>query len=131
VLRNRLDLTGAKLGCNAGECGACTVLLDGKTAYACMLLAIDVQGRKITTIEGLANGDNLHPVQEAFIEEDAYQCGFCTPGHIMAVTGLLKRNPNPSMNEVKAGVSGNLCRCAAYPHIFAAALSAAKKTGGK
>ena len=129
VLRNRLDLTGTKIVCDHGECGACTVLLDGLTAYSCMLLAVDVVGREITTIEGLAHGDELHPVQTAFIDEDAYQCGFCTPGQIMAVVGLLRQNPHPTLEEVKRGLAGNLCRCATYTHIFNATFAAAEKGG--
>ena len=119
-------LTGAKVGCDRGSCGACTVLLDGKTAYSCMLLAVDVQGRKITTVEGLAQGDKLSPVQQAMLEKDGYQCGYCTSGFVMSLTGLLNENPNPSLHEVQAGVSGNTCRCGAFQRIFEAGLEAAK-----
>lgn len=127
ALRDKLDLTGAKLVCDRGECGACTVLMDGKPIYACMMLALDAQGHNITTVEGLAPGERLHPVQEAFIEQDALMCGFCTPGFVMSVKGLLDKNPNPTVDEVKRGVSGNICRCGTYPRVFQAALAAAQK----
>lgn len=132
VLRDMLGMTATKSGCERGECGACTVLLDGKPRYACMILAVEAQGREITTLEGLMDGEKLGPVQQAFLEEDAFQCGFCTPGQIMAVEGLLRRNPNPTMDQIQLGLSGNLCRCAAYRHIFNAAGKAAelRKTGG-
>jgi len=129
VLRDVLGLTGTKIGCDRGECGACTVLIDGKPRYACMALAIEAQGHEITTLEGLMDGEKLGPVQQAFAEEDAFQCGFCTPGQIMAVEGLLRRNPNPSIEQVRQGLSGNLCRCAAYRHIFNAAARAAELRG--
>jgi xanthine dehydrogenase YagT iron-sulfur-binding subunit len=121
VLRERLGLTGTKVGCERGECGACTVLINGQPRYACMTLAVEAEGREITTIEGLMKGEELGPVQQAFLEHDAFQCGYCTPGQIMAVEGLLRSNPNPSIEEIRRGVSGNLCRCAAYEHIFGAA----------
>jgi xanthine dehydrogenase YagT iron-sulfur-binding subunit len=132
LLRDKMKLTGTKSGCERGECGACTVLIDGVPRYACQTLAIEVDGREITTIEGLADGEKLSPVQQAFIDEDALQCGFCTPGQIMAAEGLLRRNPNPSVEEIREGMSGNLCRCAAYQHIFKAVQNAAelKKKGG-
>ena len=131
VLRDTLGLTGTKIGCERGECGACTVLIDGKPRYACMTLAVEAQGHEVTTLEGLMDGEKLGPVQQAFTEEDAFQCGFCTPGQIMAVEGLLRHNPNPSIDQIRTGVSGNLCRCAAYQHIFkAAARAAALKKGG-
>ncbi len=126
ALRDDLGLTGAKKGCDEGTCGTCTVLLDGKPIYACLRLAIECEGHEITTIEGLAQGGELHPVQRAFIEEDALQCGFCTPGQILSVKALLDENPNPTEADVKRAVSGNLCRCGAYPHIVRAALRAAK-----
>jgi xanthine dehydrogenase YagT iron-sulfur-binding subunit len=116
-----LGLTGTKVGCERGECGACTVLINGQPRYACMTLAVEAEGREITTVEGLMKGEELGPVQQAFLEHDAFQCGYCTPGQIMAVEGLLRSNPNPSVEEVRRGVSGNLCRCAAYEHIFRAA----------
>jgi xanthine dehydrogenase YagT iron-sulfur-binding subunit len=127
TLRNQLDLTGTKLVCDRGSCGACTVHLDGKPVCSCLTLALDAQGRKITTIEGLAKGDQLDPVQAAFIEKDALQCGFCTPGMIMSVRALLNRTPSPSLAQVKHAVVGNLCRCGTYPRVFEAALSAAQQ----
>ena len=130
VLRDRLNLTGAKKICDRGECGGCTVLLDGKPVYACMYLAIRTDGKKVTTIEGLASKDKLHPVQEAFIAEDAYQCGFCTPGFILTSVALLEQNHNPSPEEIKFGLSGNLCRCGNYTEIGKAVSSAAKKMKG-
>jgi xanthine dehydrogenase YagT iron-sulfur-binding subunit len=133
VLREVLGLTGTKIGCERGECGACTVLIDGKPRYSCMTLAVEAEGLPITTIEGLLDGEKLGPVQQAFAEEDAFQCGFCTPGQIMAVEGLLRANPNPDLDQIRTGVSGNLCRCGAYKHIFNAAAKAAelrKQKGG-
>ena len=121
VLRERLGLTGTKVGCERGECGACTVLINGQPFYACMTLAVEAEGKEITSLEGLMKGEDLGPVQQAFLEHDAFQCGYCTPGQIMAVEGLLRSNPNPSPEEIRRGVSGNLCRCAAYEHIFRAA----------
>jgi xanthine dehydrogenase YagT iron-sulfur-binding subunit len=132
VVRDLLGLTGAKVGCERGECGACTVLIDGKPRYACMVLAVEAQEHEITTLEGLMDGEKLGTVQQAFADEDAFQCGFCTPGQIMAVEGLLRQNQNPTMDQIRVGVSGNLCRCAAYQHIFRAATKAAelRKKGG-
>lgn len=127
VIRDMLGLTGTKVGCERGECGACTVLFDGKVRYACMTLAIEAEGHEITTLEGLMNGEELGPVQQAFLEEDAFQCGFCTPGQVMAVEGMLRQNPDPSPEDVRVGVSGNICRCGTYKHIFNAALNAAEK----
>jgi aerobic-type carbon monoxide dehydrogenase small subunit (CoxS/CutS family) len=118
VLRDRLKLTGTKKVCDRGECGGCTVLLDGAPVYACHFLAIRADGKKITTIEGLAEGKKLHPVQEAFIAKDGFQCGFCTPGFIMSSVALLNANPVPSLEEIKAGLSGNLCRCGNYSKIY-------------
>jgi aerobic-type carbon monoxide dehydrogenase small subunit (CoxS/CutS family) len=129
ALRQRLDLTGAKRVCDRGACGACTVQLDGVPVNSCMVLAVDVEGRTVNTIEGLAQGDQLHPVQAAFVEHDALQCGFCTPGMVMAVKCCLDRNPKPSLEEVRHAVSGNLCRCGTYPRVFAAALDAAARMG--
>ena len=126
VLRDSLDLTGAKNACDRGECGACTVIVDGKAVYACMMLALQARGREIRTIEGLANGETLHPVQAAFIEKDGYQCGYCTPGQIMATVALLEKTPSPSGDQIRAGLCGNLCRCAAYNRIFEAAAAASK-----
>ncbi len=127
ALRDELDLTGTKVVCDRGACSGCTVWIDGLPVASCMTLAIDAAGRKITTIEGLATGDKLHPVQEAFIEKDAMQCGFCTPGMVMTAAALLERNPDPTLDDVKEAVSGNLCRCAVYPQVFEATLAAAKK----
>jgi xanthine dehydrogenase YagT iron-sulfur-binding subunit len=132
VLRERMGLIGAKPGCERGECGACTVLLDGTTRYSCMTLAVEAQGRAITTIEGLAQGEELSALQQAFIHEDGFQCGFCTPGQVLAAEGLLRRNASPSMDDIRLGMSGNLCRCGAYGHIFKAVqkAAAARKSGG-
>ena len=131
VLREELGLTGTKEGCSRGECGTCTVLIDNLPIYACITLAVEAEGRQITTLEGLMKGEELGPVQQAFVEHDALQCGYCTPGQIMAVEGLLRKEPNPSLEQVRHGVSGNLCRCGAYPHIFEAAKRAAVlKRGG-
>ena len=126
VLREVLGLTGTKEGCSRGECGACTVLINDIPRYACMTLAIEAEGRRITTLEGLMTGEQLGPVQSAFVAEHAFQCGYCTPGQVMAVEGLLRRNPAPTMDEIRTGVSGNLCRCGAYKHIFRAARKAAE-----
>ena len=124
---DNVDLTGAKLICDRGECGGCTVMVDGKSVYACMMLAIDAQGKQITTVEGLANGDDLHPVQEAFIQHDAMMCGFCTPGFIVSSAALLNENSNPTLEEIKVGLSGNTCRCGTYPFIFDAIKTASRK----
>jgi xanthine dehydrogenase YagT iron-sulfur-binding subunit len=126
VLRERLGLTGAKAGCERGECGACTVLIDDVPRYSCMTLAIEAEGAKITTLEGLMRGEELGTVQQAFVEHDAFQCGYCTPGQIMAIEGLLRAKPDPSLDDIRRGVSGNLCRCGAYKHIFNAAKRAAE-----
>ena len=130
-LRDVIGLTGAKPGCERGECGACTVLIDGVPRYACLTLAVEAQGSEVTTLEGLMDGETLGPVQKAFAEADAFQCGYCTPGQIMAVEGLLRANPNPSAEEIRRGASGNLCRCGAYKHIFEAAHRAAELKRGK
>ena len=122
-----IDLTGAKLICDRGECGGCTVMVDGKTVYACMMLAMDAQGKQITTVEGLADGDNLHPVQDAFIQHDALMCGFCTPGFVVSSAALLSENTKPTLEEIKVGLSGNTCRCGTYPFIFDAVKTASKK----
>lgn len=122
-------LTGAKIGCDRGSCGACTVMVDGKSVYSCMMLAIDAQGSKITTVEGLAHNGRLTAVQEAMVAKDGYQCGYCTPGMVMSLTALLRENPDPTLEEVQMGLSGNTCRCGTYPRIFEAALAAAKKKG--
>lgn len=124
---NYVDLTGAKLICDKGECGGCTVLVDGKPVYACMMLAMDAQGKQITTVEGIANGDELHPVQDAFIQHDALMCGFCTPGFIVSSVALLNENKKPTLTEIKEGLSGNTCRCGTYPFIFDAVETASQK----
>jgi aerobic-type carbon monoxide dehydrogenase small subunit (CoxS/CutS family) len=126
ALRYDLGLTGTKVVCDRGACSACTVWLDKVPVNSCMMLAIDVGKRHITTIEGLANGNELHPVQTAFIKHDALQCGFCTPGMVMSCAALLERNPNPDLNDVKVATSGNLCRCGTYPKVFDATLEAAR-----
>lgn len=131
VLRKNLDITGPKPICERGACGGCTVLADGEPIYACMMLAVDAVGKEIKTVEGLADGDDLDPVQEAFIEHDALMCGFCTPGFLMSVRALLDRNPTPSLDDVKSAVAGNTCRCGTYPRIFEAALTAARITRGE
>jgi xanthine dehydrogenase YagT iron-sulfur-binding subunit len=120
VLREKLGLTGAKAGCERGECGACTVLMDGVPRYACMTLVGEAEGVRITTVEGLMHGEELGPVQQAFLEHDAFQCGYCTPGQIMAAEGLLRKKPEPSLEEIQREMSGNLCRCGAYVNIFKA-----------
>ncbi|MCP3143495.1 (2Fe-2S)-binding protein [Pyxidicoccus xibeiensis] len=130
LLRNQLGLTGTKVGCDRGACSACTVWLDGEVAAACMTLVLDTRGRKVTTIEGLAKGDELHPVQRAFVENDALQCGFCTPGMVMSCAALVDRNPKCTLDDVKQAVSGHLCRCGTYPNVFKATLAAAQ-AGGK
>jgi len=130
VLRDRLDLTGAKKICDRGECGGCTVHLDGEPVYACMYLAIRADGRTVKTVEGLADGDKLHPVQEAFIEKDGYQCGFCTPGFLMTTSAFLEKNPAPTLDEIKRALSGNLCRCGNYAKLYGAVETAAKKLRG-
>lgn len=132
AMRDQLGYTGTKRVCNRGECGACTVILNGKTVLSCSMFAMDADGAKIETIEGLAKGDELHPIQSAFVKHDALQCGFCTPGFIMSSVALLRKNPAPNLDEIKQGVSGNLCRCGTYPNIFAAVDDAAKtiKRGG-
>ena len=120
VLRDHFGLTGTKPGCERGECGACTVLIDGVARYSCLTLAVEAAGSQITTIEGLMQGEELGPVQQAFVEQDAYQCGYCTPGQIMNAEGLLRRTPAPTVDQIREGMSGNLCRCGTYAHIFLA-----------
>ena len=127
VLRNHLELTGTKVVCNQGECGSCTVLLDGIAVYSCQMFALDAAGKEVTTIEGLMTGEDLHPVQQAFIDHDGLQCGFCTPGQIMATQAILLKNKKPSREEIIEGLSGNLCRCSAYPKILDSAIAAAEK----
>jgi xanthine dehydrogenase YagT iron-sulfur-binding subunit len=125
VLRDQLGLTGTKVGCERGECGACTVLIDGKARYACMTLAVEADGHEITTVEGLMAGEELGPTQQAFAEEDAFQCGYCTPGQVMAAEGLLRANPSPNLDQIRQGMAGNICRCGTYAHIFKAVAKAA------
>jgi aerobic-type carbon monoxide dehydrogenase small subunit (CoxS/CutS family) len=129
TLRDELHLTGTKVVCDRGACSACTVMLDKTPVCSCMTLAVDVGNRKITTIEGLASTENLHPVQAAFIAHDALQCGFCTSGMIMSCAALLERNPHPTLDDVKTAVSGNICRCGTYPKVFDAALAASESRG--
>jgi aerobic-type carbon monoxide dehydrogenase small subunit (CoxS/CutS family) len=131
VLREELGLTGAKEGCGEGNCGACTVIIDDETRYACLTLAVECEGRQIRTIEGLSRGGKLHQVQEAFVQEDGYQCGFCTSGQIMSAVALLEGKPNPTEEEVRRGMVGNLCRCGAYPNIVGAVLAAAGRQEGE
>ena len=125
VLRDRLGLTGSKRGCDRGECGSCTVLLDGRPVYSCQLLAMQARGRSVLTIEGLAPEDGLDPVQRAFLAEDGGQCGYCTPGFVMAARALLDENPNPTDGEIREALAGNLCRCNAYGRIIASVRAAA------
>ena len=127
LLRNELGLTGTKRGCETGECGACTVILDGVTVNSCMVLAAETNGKSITTIEGLENNGQLHPLQESFMEEGASQCGFCTPGMILSAKVLLDNNPNPTEEEIRMAISGNLCRCTGYTKIVKAIKAAAQK----
>ena len=123
ALRMRADLTGNKRGCDRGACGACTMLVDGRPVYSCSTLAIEVQGKQIRTVDGLASGDTLHPVQQAFCDKDALMCGFCTPGFIMASVGLLEKYPNPTPEQIRKGLDGNICRCGTFPRIFEAVSS--------
>jgi aerobic-type carbon monoxide dehydrogenase small subunit (CoxS/CutS family) len=128
ALRNHLDLTGAKEVCDRGGCGACTVLVDGEPVASCLMLAADAVGHEITTVEGLGTPDRMTPVQAAFVEADALQCGFCTPGFVVASTALLRRNPSPTLDQIKEGLSGNLCRCGTYSRVFEAVQKAARAT---
>jgi carbon-monoxide dehydrogenase small subunit len=130
VIREDLKLTGTKEGCGQGECGSCTVILGGKTVNSCLVLAVEADGQEITTIEGLAGGERLHPVQEAFMERAGMQCGFCTPGMIMSAKALLDRNPNPSEAEIREGIAGNFCRCTGYTKIIESIGAAAKAMKG-
>jgi len=125
LLRQDLGLTGTKEACGAGECGACTVLVDGRSRLSCLMLAAQLEGRRLTTIEGLGDPQNLHPVQRAFVEHGAVQCGFCTPGMVLAAVDLLEQNPAPSREEIRRGLSGNLCRCTGYQKIVDAVQAAA------
>ena len=127
ALRNRLDHTGAKKVCDRATCGSCTVIIDGEAAYSCTMLAIEAQGRRIQTIEGISTDDSMHPVQEYFVEHDAQQCGFCTPGLVMAGKAIIDHNPLPSMAEVESGLCGNICRCGTYVGVRQAVYDAARK----
>ena len=129
-LREELDLTGTKVGCNRGECGSCTVIIDGMAVYSCTTLAIEAAGKEVLTIEGLSDKGELHPLQEAFIEHDALQCGYCTPGMILSVKALLDKNPQPTELEVRTAIDGNLCRCGSIPNIIEATLEVSRKLTG-
>lgn len=120
VIRNRLDLTGTKEGCGTGDCGACTVIMDGKPVHSCLTLAIEADGKEILTIEGMTRDGELHPIQQAFIDEGAIQCGFCTPGMVLVAKALLEENPHPTEQEIKMGIAGNICRCTGYMKIIEA-----------
>ena len=126
-LREELDLTGTKVGCNRGECGSCTVLVDGKPIYSCSMLAVEAEGTRVLTIEGLAKGGRLHPLQEAFVEHDALQCGYCTPGMILSAKALLDSNSHPMEDDVRHSTDGNLCRCGSYPNIIKAVLAVSEE----
>lgn len=127
VLHDKLGLLGMRVSCSEGECGSCTVLIDNKPVTACLVLGLQVEGKEIVTIEGMGTAEDLHPIQQAFIEEQGFQCGFCTPGFIMSAKAVLNENPDPTEEEVAIGISGNICRCGAYPYIVKAVLSAARK----
>src|SRR2546421_13007998 len=130
TLRNELDLTGAKRVCDRGSCGACTVIIDGKAVYSCTVLAIEAQNKNIATVEGLMQGDTLHPLQQAFVDNDGQQCGFCTPGFVVACKAFLDQHPNPTPEQIKHGLGGNFCRCGTYAGIRTAVMQAAKATRG-
>ena len=127
VLRNEVGLTGTKRGCGTGECGACTVILDGRSVNSCLVLAVDAKGKRVQTIEGLSEGTKLHPIQEAFLEHGGLQCGYCTPGMIVSAKALLDENPNPTEAEAREAIEGNLCRCTGYAKIVESILAAAEK----
>jgi len=131
LIRDEMDLTGTKYGCGIGECGACTVLLDGDAVLACMVLAVDADDRRVDTIEGLAEGGKLHPIQEAYLDEGAVQCGYCTPGFIMATKALLDENPKPTEQEIREYLNGNICRCTGYVNIVKAVQTAAARMKGQ
>lgn len=127
VIRGKVGLTGTKKGCDTGQCGACTVLMNGKVVNSCLILAVEAHGREVLTVEGLAKDGHLHPLQEAFVEEGAVQCGYCTPGMILSAKALLDENPQPTEREVKEAIAGNLCRCTGYVKIIKAILAASEK----
>jgi carbon-monoxide dehydrogenase small subunit len=131
IIREDLALTGTKEGCGIGECGACTVIIDGETVNACLVLAVEADGKQITTIEGLARGDMLHPIQQAFIDIGGLQCGFCTPGMVLSAKALLDRNGNPTDEEIRKGLEGNFCRCTGYTKIIESVKVAAQKMSGQ
>jgi carbon-monoxide dehydrogenase small subunit len=130
VIRDDLHLMGTKKMCDMGECGSCTVIMDGQAVNSCLVLAVDAEGKKIETIEGVAEGDRLHPIQEAFVNQGAIQCGFCTPGMVMTTKAFLERNPNPTEEEIKVAISGNFCRCTGYVRIVEAIRTAADRMRG-
>jgi carbon-monoxide dehydrogenase small subunit len=130
VIRDDLGLTGTKEGCGLGECGACTVIMDGRAVNSCLVLAAEADGKQITTIEGLADGDKLHPIQQAFVNHGGLQCGFCTPGMIMSAKALLDEKPSPSEEEIREGIAGNICRCTGYAKIIESVKAAAKNIQG-
>jgi len=130
ALRNELELTGAKKVCDRSTCGACTVIINGKAAYSCTVLALEAQGKEITTVEGLAQGGKLHPVQQAFVDNDAQQCGYCTPGFVMACKAFLDKHPAPSLDQIRKGLGGNLCRCGTYVGVTHAVQQASKQMKG-
>ncbi len=131
VLRNELNLTGSKEGCASGDCGACTVIVDGRMVCSCLMLGVEAEGHSVTTVEGIAQGDKLHPVQQRFLEYAALQCGFCTPGFIVAAKALLDENPNPTESEIRYWLAGNLCRCTGYDKIVRAVQAAAADVRGE
>ena len=131
LLREELDLTGTKVGCNRGECGSCTIIIDGMAVYSCTTLAVEAAGKEVLTIEGLGSGKELHPLQKAFIEHDALQCGYCTPGMILSVKALLERNPLPTELDIRTAIDGNLCRCGSVPNILEATLEVSRKMAEK
>lgn len=131
VLREKLGLIGVRVSCDEGECGSCTILLDGEPATSCLMLAVQAEGREITTIEGLGTEDDLHPIQQAFIDKHGFQCGVCTPGIILSTRALLDKNPRPTTDEVTTALNGHICRCGAYPQIVDAVMCAAERMGEK
>jgi len=131
LIREEIGLTGPKIGCNAGACGACTVLIDGKAVNSCSVLALQVEGKHVETVEGLAEGESLHPLQEAFLDDGGYQCGFCTPGMLMSAKSLLNENPDPTKHEIRHAIAGNLCRCTGYVRIVDSIYDAAQRMKSK